>query len=435
MVAFDAFFDEVMAWPPPAVEGEGAQAPPPAAEGAVRDTRDAAREGTGSSVRLRRTVPARGAVYLLTDAEDRIVQLASTGNLRHALQQRLAEPPAESEESGATPAPKGSRRRARLGEVVGRIRWRAVDSSFEASVAYHRAARVLRPDAYRELVGFGPAWFVHVDPAARIPKLVVSRMLRAGPGETLGPFATHPDAAQFVQILEDAFDLCRYDHILEQAPNGQACAYFEMGKCPAPCDGTVPMARYREMMTSALAFARGDRQAVFEAMQARMTTAAAELAFERAAAVRQQIERARGIEREAFRLVRPVEAFNYLVVQRGGGRTRVRPFLVRAGGITAGEAVPLKRIEQVVPAWLADMHREPPAPDDDIELLSEQVWLVSHWLFKRDPPGLFIHAEQLGDADALAGRIRDRFGRPPSVSERARDEDEGEKAAGSEAGE
>jgi len=68
--------------------------------------------------------------------------------------------------------------------------------------------------------------------------------------------ANEPDAppdgtfwpAGLIEIAEDAFDLCRYYNVLVEAPGARACAYKEMGKCPAPCDGSISMEQYRGMV-------------------------------------------------------------------------------------------------------------------------------------------------------------------------------------------
>ena len=357
-------------------------------------------------------LPGGGGVYLLTDEDDRLVQLGSAGDLRRALRNRLIDPPPEEQDGLSVVA----RRRARLGEVVRKIRWRVAHSMFEIDYQYRRIARELMPDEYLENVAFGPVWFVHVDPAAEIPRFVSSKRLRGRPGLDLGPFATHADANRFVQILEDGFDLCRYHQVLEQVPNGQPCAYYEMGRCPAPCNGSIPMSAYREVIAKALAFGCGERAEVYETWQGQMEAAAGEQAFEEAGQIKQRLERVRGIEHAAFRLVRPVDGFDYLVIQRGKGRSWLKPFFVRGGWIAPGEPAKLKAVEQAVPGWMAEMKRQYGPGDAGSEVTSnrlrqrgEQIWLVSHYLFKAQPPGLFIHESELADAAVVAERVRERF--------------------------
>ncbi len=350
-------------------------------------------------------LPTGGGVYLLSDAEDRPVQLAAAGSLKRVLAARLSETPPEEPATG--------RRRLELWRIVRRIRWIPADSQFELTWRYLRIARELMPDSYQEQLAFPPAWFVHVDPVAEVPRFSTGRTLKAPPGMDIGPFATGSDAGRFVQILQDAFDLCRYENILEQAPHGQPCAYYEMGRCPAPCDGSVPMALYRETLHSALAFACGDREPLYAGLTARMREQAANQAFERAAATKSQIERARGIEHESFRHARPITTFDYLVLQRGGGATRVRPFFVRAGRITAGESVRLRDAEKATPDWLRAFEGAP-VPTDTVGVpLAEEISLVAWFLFKREPPGMYLHAGHLPPPPVLLERVRETFGRKP----------------------
>lgn len=357
-------------------------------------------------------LPSTGGVYLLTDAEDRIVQLASSGNLRRAIHNRLA---GRGESDGQTPSPH-SRKRVDLAEIVRRIRWRTAHSAFEISYEYWRLARVLQPKTYLKQVAFGPAWFVHLDPASNIPCFVVCKVLRSPPGIDLGPFFANSDATRFVQILEDGFDLCRYDHILEQAPHGKTCAYFDMGRCPAPCDGTIPMSRYREMIADALAFAAGDRQNVYGQCETAMREAAGRQAYEEAATIKLRLAKLREIEHKAFAHAGPIERFNWLIVQRGGGSTKVKPFFVRAGAITPGEPVALKQLDATVGRWsdaIATGVGNPKPPTlSDHQSLSEQIWLVSHFLGKKDPPGLFLHGNSLPPPADLATVVRECFRKP-----------------------
>ena len=64
----------------------------------------------------------------------------------------------------------GPSRRVNYREIVRRVHWRRVDSAFEADWLYFEAARVLFPQTYQGMVGFRPAWFVHVNPEATFPR-------------------------------------------------------------------------------------------------------------------------------------------------------------------------------------------------------------------------------------------------------------------------
>jgi excinuclease UvrABC nuclease subunit len=162
-------------------------------------------------------------------------------------------------------------------------------------------------------------------------------------------------------------------------------------------------------------FACGDRAGWYEGQERTMRVAANGRAYERAAALKQQLERARTIDHTSFARVRPVSDFNYLIVQRGKGRSWAKPFFVRQGWITPGEPVRLNRIDDAAKSWVDRLHADSGGgddagdPDEDLQALTEQIWMVTHFLFKRDPPGLLLHASAVGQPEVLAELIRTRF--------------------------
>src|SRR5205807_1860255 len=97
---------------------------------------------------------------------------------------------------------------------------------------------------------FRPAWFVHVNPDANFPRYTKTIDLTTKTGVLIGPVEDKHAAARLIQLAEDSFDLCRYYNILVESPNARACAYKEMGKCPAPCDGSITMDQYRAMVSA-----------------------------------------------------------------------------------------------------------------------------------------------------------------------------------------
>ena len=305
-------------------------------------------------------------------------------------------------------------RKADLSQIVHKVWWLPGDSQFELTWRYYLLARVLQPRSFLKTVAFGPSWFVRIDPNAAIPRFEVTKTLQFGQGVEIGPIATQADANKLVQLLEDAFDLCRYYHILEQAPNGQACAYFEMGRCPAPCDGTVPMSQYRETVARTVRFMLGERDTFYMEAESAMQAAAKGLQFEQANLMKMRLDRARGIEHASFRLLRRVGAFNYLIVQRGQSRAWVKPFFFTRGRLEVGEAVRLRKVDEAIPAWIdrmaAEAGREVDTPSDQ---RSHLCWLVAHYLFKPDPPGVFMHESTVQDAVEVGRCIRGQFTSKP----------------------
>ncbi len=268
-----------------------------------------------------KSTPAGWVVYSFADQAGAPIQLLCVKNLRQSLKRRLG----GDETIGLS-------KRVNYRDLVRQIRWRRVDSAFEADWIYYEAARRVFPQSYRGMVGFRPAWFVHVNPDAEFPRYSKTIDIAGKAGIVLGPLEDKHAAARLIELLEDAFDLCRYYNILTQSPNGRACAYKEMGKCPAPCDGSISLAQYRQMIEWSARVAIDPAEYLREQAQ-RMKTAAIELRFEIAAKIKSHLDQMAQLGKGAFRHVRALEDFQYLSLQRGPKPGSAKAFLISRGVI------------------------------------------------------------------------------------------------------
>lgn len=355
-------------------------------------------------------IPAKPAVYLLTGTteagSDHPVLLATVGDLRAALRRRLADNP-----------PDTKTKRVAYGQICTRVHYRQVHSLLAANFYYAAAARALFPETAAALIPWRTSWWIGVERdvpgrgGAAFPRFRKTNNL-ADPGLAYaGPIRDKHAATRLVESLEDLFDLCRYHNILVQAPQGKACAYKEMGKCPAPCDGSESLASYRGRITAALAFltdapvadSAGDqgvtsaRSAWREKLEAQMKTAAAALQFETAGKLKQRLSRA-GLwwhghpaheHRRDADATAPLEHFAYLSLQPGKGKPWVEPWIIHFAGPTPIQSLPQFNLKELPAAaqHLADQCRfltQCPAPACLTPEQTRHAALVAHHLFKGD---------------------------------------------------
>lgn len=345
-------------------------------------------------------VPGKGAVYLLTQEgeggrESRLL-LATVGDLRAALKRRLADTP-EAEKS----------KRIEYGKLATRIYYRRVDSAFAANWWYMRAARAVFPERYRELVPWRAGWWIGVEREGPFPKLRRANDLSDDAFAYAGPVRDRTAAAKLIETVEDLFDLCRYHQELVQAPHGKPCAYKEMGKCPAPCDGSVPVTWYRRQMGRAWAFlvSRPDRQVWQAENEVAMKAAAGRLEFETAGRIKSRLARAAVMAGEAYEQVRPLEEFSFLSLQPGKGKRWVEPFLVSGGRIEALPQVENHKSKKDMARAAAEecvnrcraMRGERTLMKDD----AESAALVCHHLFRGErEQGIWLRAGEVAEGGA-----------------------------------
>ncbi len=358
-------------------------------------------------------LPNTPAVLLLVDAVGRPVQLLTAQQLRRCVRARLTE------------SPTAGRGRADLTTIVGGVRWRHVACPFEARWWYWRLARRLYPEAYRKLVSFGSAWFLNVDWTQPVPELRVTERVWELPGAFVGPWPARSDAQRALEGLWDLFDLCRHPEQIRKAPRGRRCAYAEMGRCDAPCDGSAPLAAYIARCRTAWEFATGGSAAWLADAEQRMRAAAAAQEYERAGQIKQQVRCARLWEGKWAAHVRPAEALTALLVLPVTRRKAWLLMLFRQGHLQAGPVVPARQFPAAAVAWLETAWAEPAGPTTATERM-EQTWLVAHLLFGREAASTLVYwlpaagppAGTEADLAARAAALR-----PPPMAERPEDAD------------
>ncbi len=335
----------------------------------------------------RLTVPAKPACYVLEEAARQPVMIGTVADLRHALVRRLG-PPESDQPTG----------RIDYRAIVRHVRYRLVHSRFEANWAYFVNVMELFPaDARRLLRRFHAHW-IGIDLGEAHPRFV-HRDQPVGPAATcFGPLPDSRTARRCIEVLEDLFDLCREHALLVQAPDAVACAYKQMGRCPAPCDGTITMDDYRRQLEAAAAFLGGDRQAWRERTTEAMKRAAKELNFELAARLKAQLDDAALFDSPATEHLRPLTDFHYVCLQPGPGKNHVRLFDITPAAIRHVGDVNVKKFDEQIAPVLAALE----TPISNERPRGTPLLALSAWHLNGGPreQGIFLHRSTC-DADTL----------------------------------
>lgn len=340
-----------------------------------------------------RQLPARWGVYLMSDQHHRPVQLLAVRNLRASVKRRLS----------CSVDQTGPGRRIDYRSVVHHIQYRRVDSSLECDLVYLQAARQAFADSYRQLLRLRSVWFVHIDPQSPFPRWVYREDPFVESGLIFGPIPEKTSAQRWVELIEDAFDLCRYYHILVQAPHGSACAYKDMQRCPAPCDGSVSMQQYRALVEWSVRTVT-DPESEIIPQTSRMQEAASELKFEIAGRIHQFIEQLRALRSGEFGQLRLFSDFRYVTLQPGPHKNDVKLFVVTPAG---AEGLMCLRDEpndlMIQSDSLIDVTRSWDRSEITRRFDPQRLSIVVKHLFSRKSEGLFLHGDKLSDAELIRG--------------------------------
>ncbi|MDM7915819.1 MAG: excinuclease ABC subunit UvrC, partial [Candidatus Eisenbacteria bacterium] len=123
----------------------------------------------------------------------------------------------------------------------------------------------------------------------RFPGLTLTRRVVPDGSRYFGPYTHVKDLRRTLRTLRKVFPLrnCT-DRRLER--DRRPCLEFHIGRCPAPCTGTLPVESYEPIVSRLIRFLEGNVESVVAEMRSRMLEHAAGLEFEESARLRDEIE-------------------------------------------------------------------------------------------------------------------------------------------------
>jgi len=358
-------------------------------------------------------LPARPGVFALENDTGATITLAVTANLRRLVKTRLT-PQTETRKQT---------RNIDYRSLTRSVRAVTVGSSFEADWAYLQLARQRLPHTYRSLLDRWRGWFIHCNPQTQFPRFTKTDNPApagdAAPQDAryFGPFPDKHAAQRCIDTLHTAFDLCRHYHILVDAPNASACAYKEMGRCPAPCDGSIPMEQYRRMIAQAIDFLTHSSSARRHSLDAQMRQASAVTPSGQPKDMHRRLDAANTLASTPFRFVDRLDCFRFLAVLPSEHQGYARLVIILCGWIEPVADLPLDASGRVLDDLLADLNRR---IGEETGNLSEEgiqnIGLVCRYLFrpKKDKTAPQLLRCQTGiDRPTLTAALK-RLARRPS---------------------
>ncbi len=181
-----------------------------------------------------------------------------------------------------------------------------------------------------------------------------------------GPFPSAGAVREGMALLQKVFQLRTCENTVF-ANRSRPCMLHQIERCSGPCVGLIAEADYGEDVEGAVLFLQGKADEVLAQLKVQMDEAAAALAFERAARLRDKITRLAQLQARQFVESATAGDVDVVAVVAEQGLVAVNVVMIR-GGRHVGDRTffpqhaDASQLPEVVPAFLEQHYVERPVP-------------------------------------------------------------------------
>jgi excinuclease ABC subunit C len=320
-----------------------------------------------------RRLPAAPGVYLMKDAEGKIIYVGKATSLQNRVRSYF----------GAGPlSPKTQNLVTRIAD----IEFVTVGSEQEALILEMNLIKRHHPPYNIRLKDDKSFPFLKISINEEWPRVYFTRRAEDDGGRYFGPFASAYSLRSTLKALKVMFPFRTCSKPVT-GTDSRPCLEYHMKRCIAPCIGAAGKEEYAEVIRQVILFLEGKDEIVVGQLQEKMEQAADTLNFEKASALRDQIKAIKNViegQRIAAMVIGDQDA---VAIESNGDHALAQVFIVRGGKLigrdsfvvqgTDGET-PEQVMTNFVQQFYAASFYIPPrillqCPVDELDIL--QAWL------------------------------------------------------------
>ncbi|HEX6888100.1 MAG TPA: excinuclease ABC subunit UvrC [Candidatus Nanopelagicales bacterium] len=346
-------------------------------------------------------IPTDPGVYRFRDGDGRVIYVGKAKNLRARLTSYFQDPG-------------GLHQRTRTMVATARaVDWVVVATEVEALQLEYAWIKEFDPRfnvRYRDDKSYP---YLAVTVGEEFPRALVMRGEKKAGVRYFGPYAHAWAIRETVDQLLRVFPMrtCSRGVFRRAAASGRPCLLGYIDKCAAPCVGNVTAEEHRAIVEDFCDFMAGNSAAFIRARQEQMAAAAAELDYEQAARLRDDLfALQRALERNAIVLPDGTDA-DVVGMAADELEASFRVFHVRDGRVRGERGFIVERVDDadeagLVSALLEQRYAEPDADVPRTVLVPvlpppSEVAVLQEWLGQRRGGPVRVAVPHRGDKRAL----------------------------------
>lgn len=223
-----------------------------------------------------KALPHKPGVYLFRDASRNVLYVGKAANLHHRLRAYFA--------PVSSLPPKLQRMMPRVTD----FEFLVTDSEQEALILECNLIKKHRPRFNVRLKDDKTYPYLKITIDDEWPRVYITRRVEKDGSRYFGPFASASSVRTTLELLNRLFlfRTCRKE--ITRADR-RPCLEYDIHRCAGPCVGAISSEDYRDIVRQVVMFLEGKQETVLKGLERRMRLASAQLDFERAAVLRDQI--------------------------------------------------------------------------------------------------------------------------------------------------
>ena len=349
--------------------------------------------------KLVQALPETPGVYIMKDGRGTVIYVGKAIRLRDRVRSYFGAP------AGLAPKTR------RLVAGIEDLEYIVTASASEALLLENNLIKRYKPRYNVRLRDDKTYPYLKIDVQEPWPRVLITRRLEQDGARYFGPYTNSGSVRSTMALVKKLFPYRSCNKPIT-GTDARPCLDYHIHRCLGPCIGAVEQAEYRAVIQEVILFLEGKQDQVADELRAKMAAASDELAFERAAFLRDQIRAVdRVIERQ--KIVAAKEDDEDIVAYADqDGQCCMQVFMVRAGKLFGREHFVLEGTQDETPSaimtsflmqYYGTQPNIPPLillqhPVDDEELLTP-------WLRERRGRAIHLEVPQKGNKHQLVEMV------------------------------
>jgi excinuclease ABC subunit C len=341
-------------------------------------------------------LPLKPGVYMMKDARGAIIYIGKAKKLRSRVR------------SYFNASAESSLKTMRLRDQVRDIEFIVEENEVRALILEETLIKRHQPRFNIALKDDKRYPYIKVTWQQPFPKVETTRRIEQDGSRYFGPYVAMWAVQNTLKTLRKAFPYLTCDREIT-GKDPRACLFHDIGLCIAPCIGAVDQAGYRAMIQELMDVLSGRSEAVVARLTAEMERAAAELNFERAAALRDQLRAIEYITRQHRAVSSSLADQDVIALAREDGEAVAQILFIRNGKLIGSASRALDNAEgeddgEVLAAFIKRFYDSAAEVPSEIVIpqFIEEARIIERWLKdKRTGKKVTITVPQRGDKRGL----------------------------------